>query len=621
MIPETIETRTPQNLPPLAKRQDEFSQMLNSYVLDDLQNIFFSFSGTKPKAKRKADIITEFAALLAFPSIDDFHSWFAHISPLGKRILWKTTFNRFIPLRDLESELGQQLTVQQKDRWWLRISFLPELNLNYLTIESTFDQLVVSIPALYRKAVLPWLVPPPEGELENCVFQRPEEQVKPWNNSIAIAESYPLFCEALNSIILSLQKDEQEKIIRSGLKKKDAKELYASSGLLHFEKANDGPDSADMLGRFALCMNALKFSRPEDGHAAIKKMVKDFFSPVSKHSYLWYYSDSNFLEYTLLIDHLNRTPGYYLDASTTIPNSRKVFHDLLMRIALDGRRFNADKLADFIVYSNDNFSFCEKNLEQTLKIRAESLDIGGHTFQKEYYNEFNVEGILRNELLIKPVFKAYCFLCAILGLLEITLKDPPLKRSYHDKMYPISIYDSLESVRITEFGLWCLDLTKKQPPRPKHSYQAIADKELFLVTVQGNSLERTVFLDRIGEKLGADRWRISPASFIEGCVSKNQIIDRVNRFKRLIDGNPSPHWLDLFKKVTERAGLFDANRLEALVFTLPDDQEVNRELLEDPDLRKIAMRAEGRLLVVPLKNQKKFLGLLSRHGIASLTII
>jgi hypothetical protein len=32
------------------------------------------------------------------------------------------------------------------------------------------------------------------------------------------------------------------------------------------------------------------------------------------------------------------------------------------------------------------------------------------------------------------------------------------------------------------------------------------------------------------------------------------------------------------------------------------------------------MRAEGRLLVVPLKNQKKFLELLSRHGIASISI-
>jgi hypothetical protein len=620
MIPETIETRTPRNLPALVKRQDEFSQMLDSYTVHDLQRIFSAFTGISPKAKRRVDIIKEFAALLAFPSTVEFHLWFDRIPPLGKRVLWGTVFNRFIALKELEAELGQTVTIKGKDRWRSFINFLPELNLSCLEIGSSFDESIVCIHPLYRKAILPWLVPPPEGEIENCVFQTPEEQIRPWNNSMAIADSYPLFCEVLNSVIQSLQKDEREKVVRSGFKKKAAKELYASSGLLPFDKANDAPESADLLGRFALCMNAMLLSRPEDGHAAIRKMVKDFFSPISTRKGLWYYSDSNFLEYTVLIDHLSRTAGYYLDASTTMPNSRQVFHNLIMRIAGGRRRFDADKLAAFIVYSGDDFSFCERNLEKSFRIRAESLHLGEHIFKRQYYDEFTVEGIFRNELLIKPLFKAYCFLFAVLGVLEITLKDPPLRRRYHDKMYPISIYDSLESVRVTDFGLWCLDLTKNQPPRPKHSYQAIADKELFLVTVQGNSLERTVFLDKIGEKLGADRWRISPASFIEDCISKEQIVERVNRFKRLIDGDPSPHWLELFKKVTERAGLFDANRLDAHVFTLPEDREVSRELLEDPDLKKIAMRAEGRLLVVPLKNQKKFQELLIRHGIASITM-
>ncbi|MDR1902140.1 MAG: hypothetical protein LBQ88_07675 [Treponema sp.] len=617
MIPETIETRTPPNLPPLAKRQEDFFNFLEFLTLTDLNNAYESFAGTRPKAKRKLDIAKEFSALLAFPTIDEFRLWFDPITPLGKRALWKIAFDGFISVSALEAEIGQQLTAAIKETWRARTKFKPELNLKCLSLESKYGQLVAFMPPLYRQAVLPWLVPPPEAEIEGCVFQTPEDTVKPWDNSIDIAESYPLFCEALNTIFQPLLKEERDKLIRSGFKKKDIKELYASSGLLRFEKGNDlAPESADMLARFALCMNAFKLSRPNDGQAAIRKLVKDFFSPSSKHQHLWFYPDSNYLEFCILIDHLNRTPGYYLDAGTSIPASRKVFQDIIIKIAHDGRRFNADKLALSILYSTEDFSFCDKNLEQSLKIRASMLQIGGITLNKDYYDEFAVEGILRDDLLVKPLFKAYCFLFAALGLLEITLNDPPLKRSYRDKKIPISIYDSLESIRVTKFGLWCLDLTKQQPPRPRHSYQAIADKELFLVTVQGNSLERTVFLDKIGEKLGADRWRISPASFIEGCVSKDQIVDRINRFKRLIDSNPSPHWLDLFKQVTERAGLFDANQLEALVFTLPDDRRISQELLEDSDLRKIAMRAEGRLLVVPLKNQKKFFELLARHGIA-----
>jgi hypothetical protein len=58
------------------------------------------------------------------------------------------------------------------------------------------------------------------------------------------------------------------------------------------------------------------------------------------------------------------------------------------------------------------------------------------------------------------------------------------------------------------------------------------------LTVQGSSLERTVYLDRIGRKLGPDRWRISPDSFIAGCADKKQIEERTHKFKALIDPSP-----------------------------------------------------------------------------------
>jgi hypothetical protein len=161
-----------------------------------------------------------------------------------------------------------------------------------------------------------------------------------------------------------------------------------------------------------------------------------------------------------------------------------------------------------------------------------------------------------------------------------------------------------------------LGLTEKRPARPRAEYQAIADKELLLVTVQGNSLERTVYLDRIGRKLGQNRWRISPDSFIAGCIDKKQIEERITKFKALIDPDPAPHWIALFEKVVNRSGLFDEALDDMLVYPLPSDPNLAEELLRDTEFRALVHRAEGELFVVPEKHRKKFLAVLNKHGIA-----
>jgi hypothetical protein len=287
-----------------------------------------------------------------------------------------------------------------------------------------------------------------------------------------------------------------------------------------------------------------------------------------------------------------------------------------LEIAKDGRCFDADKLAEHIKITAKRFAFGESDYESYLKINASLLDLDGIAYSCNHYEDLRATGILRYHILVKPLFKAYCYIFAALGLLEISQKVPPLVLTKKTKLLPLSPYDSLKTIRITKFGLWCLGLSSEKPPKPCHEYQAIADKELLLVTVQGSSLERTVYLDRIGVKLGEDRWRVSPASFIVGCETKKQIEDRIARFKALIDPAPAPHWLELFDKVGSRTGLFGRCRSDMLVYDLPEDRKVTEELLRNPALKGIAFRAEGEMLLVPAKNQKKFLALLNEHGIA-----
>jgi hypothetical protein len=627
VIEETIQTRTLPDLLPVKKRKNELAELIADFTMDYLGGVIKSLQiapGTS--AKHKQDLVDDLATALAFPGEKEFRTWFLGLPPLTQNILYRLTFDAAVSVAALEKEVQEPLAHKSGhySSWRPEWAFNEDCKLEFLPINTHYGQAITHVPRFLRTALMPWLAPPPGMSIDECLadtVQTQETEDVPsirgtWDNSLGIADSFPLLCDVLQDMLENLTEDERNKAIR-GFKKKDLGELRASSGFLSFGLgAGLAPDSVDLVARFVLCMKNRKPQRPKDGQDEIRSLVTAFFDKESLYPKNWYASDRNYLEYNVFLDHLSKNPGYYLDNGNALPCSRKVFHEILRGVAQDGHRFDANKLAKYIKRTLQNFSFCDRDLEGTMKMKAETIEADGIIYTANYNDECRPDGILHYYLLLKPVFKAYCYLFAALGLLEITLEMPPLARKYHDKGHPISSYDSLKTIRITEFGRWCLGLTTKRPPKPAREYQAIADRELYLVTVQGNSLERRVYLDKVGQKLGENRWRISPASFIAGCDNQKYIEERIERFKALIDPDPAPHWMSLFDKVQHRAGLFDLVRTDMLVYALPPDRSLTEELLQDPQLKTIAMRAEGKLLVVPAKKQRQFFALLHEHGIA-----
>jgi len=594
--------------------KSELASFLEQLTLEYLKEIYRTLVGKVPLVK-KAELVQLLAAALAFHTNENFHKWFDCLPPLTQNVLTALTFTDCLPVSVLEKNLKVTFLVKNtRYSWETTLQLDEELNLAFLILDRCNGQYTLGIPLFLRNVLSRWLPPPPEADIANCV----SDDANPgWDNSLLIADSYPLLCDAVKQLFADISEAEREKAVK-GFKKKQIAEFRASSGFLNFDiNSAYCPDSIDLTMRFTLCMKNYKSIRPKDTHEEIRNMVIAFFGVDSLHKKAWYYPDRNYLESNICIDHLSKTPGYYLENYEGLPPSRETFHKILLEVAKDGRRFDADKLAEHIRVTAKKFSFCDSDFEKTLKIKASLLEVDGIAYSCEYYEDFRVKGILRYPLLVKPLFKAYCYIFAALGLLEITCETPPLVITKGAKQSPISPYDSLKTIRITKLGLWCLGLSSEKPPLPRQEYQAIADKELLLVTVQGKSLERTVFLDRIGIKLGEDRWRVSPASFISGCETKKQIEDRIARFKKLIDPAPAPHWLELFDKAVTRAGLFGHYRHDMLVYDLGENRKIAEELLRDPELKRIAFRAEGGMLIVPAKNQKKFLALLSEHGIAS----
>jgi hypothetical protein len=619
-----IKIMAPPDLPSLKQRRKEYSAYLNRITLEMLKKYYPVFSDAKIAGKKKEILIPELVSAMAFADEDSFDNWFFLFPALTQKLFYRLAFDNLVPVKKLEVEFGLSLIYETSSYGWeKKWAFHKELGLGFLDVHSHYGQTYTSLPYSIRLVLLDWLVPPPDLSLESCAV--PGDAVpSPWNNDIA--DSLPLLYEALEELFSPREPSNSPFQHIRGFKKKEIEELRAASAFKPFDvpeipvkeiKASElAPDSVDVSARFILAMKNFSIARPKDGQQEAKNLVRDFFSEESQYKGHTNHPDRHSLEFNVLFDHISKSSDYFLRYGTELPDSRRIFRSILAQCAQDGRAFDADKVTSLMYRTRQNFTFSPWNLERHIKFKASSVTVDGLTYSNTYYDEFYPTGIMTYPLLVAPLFKAYCYLFAALGVLEITQQMPPLSRSQGEKRRPISPYDSLKTFRVTELGKWCLDLTEKPPERPKAEYQAIADRELLLVTVQGTSLERTVYLDRIGRKLGPDRWRISPDSFIAGCVNKKQIEDRVAKFKALIDPEPAPHWSALFEKVINRAGLFDESPADMLIYRLPGDQAFAEELLRDTEFRSLVHRAEGGLLIVPRENRKKFIVALNKHGVA-----
>jgi hypothetical protein len=648
---QEIKTHTMPDLPSVKERLHDITQALQSLTVEELKKCHRFFPDIVIKGLDKRRLIKVLAEAMTFETEKDFRDWFFNFPGLIQNLLYRLAFDSFVPAKKLEEEFDSPLVQQISEYSWTRKwALLRGLGLDI----SVFDQCgqpILYLSGVVRTILTLWLVPPPGLKLEECVVSGGEGPA--WDNSTEIADSLPLLYDAIVDYFESVKPpDSSFKCVR-GFKKKDVDMLRTSSAFKSFpvpempdvpgdaggaeeqktgqkkgRKAATGndlkaqdliPDSADLVARFILSMKNFTIDRPADGQDEVKALIQAFFNKTSQFEDYINPPDRHSLEYNVLFDHVTKGTDYYLKYESALPASRGTFRDILMFCAKDGRTFDADQIARLIFRTLRPFSFYYNDITRILKYRADELRVDGQTYTEKYSDILEVQGILEYYLVVTPVFKAYCYLFAALGILEITQAMPPLVRTLKEKKRPISCYDSLKTFRVTEFGKWCLGLTKKRPPRIISEYQAIADKELFLVTVQGNSLERTIYLDKIGRKLGSNRWRISPDSFIAGCSEKKQIEERVAKFKTLIDPNPAPHWLALFEKTVTRAGLFDYPLSGHLVYQLPTDRTLSEELLGDPEFRDLVHRAERGLIVIPEKNLKKFQAVLNAHGIVTFT--
>jgi len=463
---------------------------------------------------------------------------------------------------------------------------------------------------IFRKVFVNYLEKPREYFFEEVS----EPPTTFWSNETKILDTFNLLIKASEQLITREHRDVSDWMTR-GLTKGHIKYLRSLCGQEEFPLSKvHGLDPIDLFFRWYLSFRS-EYKIPKGNVPQIIKQILTFFFNPEKEHYRLNEPIGSFFEFVVLTEHLTlfKTNNAYI--APRVPECRRMFWVVSTECARDQRWFSVESLYKTLYARGFRFTYTDLYSEKYgLCCKADYIDLGNDTIiSGDYQRLLYVWGPQMHRMLGLPLFKGYLYLFALLGLVEITEKEPPKPLWYKDKAKIISNYDGLDMIRFTKLGAYCLDLVNTYETVSQNSYEAIADKDLLLVTFRGKSLEHKLFLKQVGIPLGPDRFHLDETSFIQGCSSYREVEARIDRFKDLIEAEPSPRWKEFFKRLKARSELLKKPEI-AMLFDLNEADPEVLALLKNEKVRPLYKLVEGNKIIVLLKDQKKFLNVAKTLG-------
>lgn len=564
----------------------------------------------------KGNKATMVASTLAFLSDlekeDALQRWLSSLPPYLAAAIRDAAFSGYASADDVERAAGVPI---HKANGWYRETLNPDLRLGLFSLHESHGRRLLFLHPVFR-TILSQLLPKPPGY---AIQPAAEQNVSGWSAVDTLSESMPLLLKAIDRLLTD--RANSQKVVRRGLTKRAMTDMRKGSDFPQFPMgAQTGVDPIELITRFvANDPDKLFDARGEDVRDLIRELVNTFLTiPKSGRVISLYFPVNSNFEFSVLCPHLSRTRGgkTYQSPFHPHPPARTAFYNLVTTMAQDELWYDIHEVAESLRLQDTPFGILRASHGAShIHLKGEHLTLPDGTVESDPWDMWFVpDAYLQHHILARPLLKGYCYLMAALGLLEIREEEPQKLLEKRGKVTPVSPFDGLTHTRITPFGAWCLGASTEKPALRAVSYEAIADRELPLVTYRGHSLECRVFLEQIGDPIGEDRFRVTEASFARDCENDKALGRRVDEFHRLISPEPAPHWEELFARVRRRAQLFNTQQ-SCVMIQLPDDPTLRRLFLEDKTLSSLVVRAEGGRIVVVQENYPKLRKALEAHGV------
>lgn len=237
-----------------------------------------------------------------------------------------------------------------------------------------------------------------------------------------------------------------------------------------------------------------------------------------------------------------------------------------------------------------------------------------------YINEANYERTrITNydryrDYIVIPFIKSFFFLLGTLGIFELYYNMPDEDSYLYLKNGYLSKYDGLQYIRLTKLGEYVLGKRESYEfKKVTEESEILLDEEHLIITLLGDAPTKTMFLERIGQKIASNKYKVTKESFLRNLEENSSLQERIEEFHSKIP-NPKPQiWIDFLEElaVKSRAIIW---KPEYRVLKLKEDKELISIVSKDKRFQEFILRGEDYHIFVKEENMGALSKLFKEYG-------
>lgn len=307
--------------------------------------------------------------------------------------------------------------------------------------------------------------------------------------------------------------------------------------------------------------------------------------------------DSAFLKYLLSCSVSNLAKFAVEDLVYIMTEILKVIPLLMKSLPVssdnnsNGAWVSIDSVLDYIIYEEVNSGYWYS----TLKFgKYDDVSKTENLSYPDFYPRFKL-----------PIIRGVLQMLAAMGLLDMAYTKDLEK-------------PELRYVRITNAGLWIADRVKELTIEMQKIDDGLNfDPDSLMITIRDTNSPNLALLDDLTEKVTSNRYKITESSIVRNCKTTLELDQRVKRLQNyLLRGEKSDSLQRMISNVYSKVNKVKPTTGDAYycMDVDPNDKELHKLLISNPQIRKNTLRVEGWKLLVKKSFHSTFLDKLRQSG-------
>jgi len=233
----------------------------------------------------------------------------------------------------------------------------------------------------------------------------------------------------------------------------------------------------------------------------------------------------------------------------------------------------------------------------------------GSSYERAY-----ARNALYKDAVVVPLLKTMIFLFAAFGIVDIAYNFPENQVVRERNFKYLSVFDGLRYVRLTPLGAYITGLTKKySAPVEEETADIVLDTKRLIITIKGKDPLKTLTLEKIGDKISKNCYKVNYQTFLTECATKNDIKQKITLFHTHLAAEPPQIWKDFLEDVLNRINPL-VGKQKMAVYKLKQNKELISLVARDEILKQYILKGEDYHILIAKNNIPKVIKRLEEFG-------